>query len=157
MIFKSYILEQDIKKIENYRMFLFYGENHGLKKNFKENIKKNKKNAKVINFLQSDVIKNKSILTNEIYNKSLFEEKKIIFIDEINDKILNILEEIKDSLQDDNIYLFANILEKKSKVRNFFEKTKTCGVSACYSDNEISIRKIITNKLKTLETLTQTF
>ncbi len=151
MIFKSYILEQDIKKIENYRMFLFYGENHGLKKDFKENIKKNKKNAKVINFLQSDVIKNKSILTNEIYNKSLFEEKKIIFIDEINDKILNILEEIKDSLQDDNIYLFANILEKKSKVRNFFEKTKTCGVSACYSDNEISIRKIITNKLKTLE------
>ena len=151
MIFKSYILEQDIKKIENYRMFLFYGENHGLKKDFKENIKKNKKNAKVINFLQSDVIKNKSILTNEIYNKSLFEEKKIIFIDEINDKILNILEEIKDSLQDENIYLFANILEKKSKVRNFFEKTKTCGVSACYSDNEISIRKIITNKLKTLE------
>ena len=53
--------------------FLFYGENHGLKKDFKENIK-NKKNAKVINFLQSDVIKNKSILTNEIYNKSLFEE-----------------------------------------------------------------------------------
>ena len=69
MIFKSYILEQDIKKIENYRMFLFYGENHGLKKDFK-GIKK-KKNAKVINFLQSDVIKNKSILTNEIYNKSL--------------------------------------------------------------------------------------
>ena len=54
-------------------------------------------------------------------------------------------------MQDDNIYLFANILEKKSKVRNFFEKSKTCGVSACYSDNEISIRKIITNKLKTLE------
>ena len=77
MIFKSYILEQDIKKIENYRMFLFYGENHGLKKDFKENIKKNKKNAKVINFLQSDVIKNKSILTNEIYNKSLLKKKKL--------------------------------------------------------------------------------
>ena len=129
MIFKSYILEQNIKKIENYRMFLFYGENHGLKKDLKENIKKNKKNEKVINFLQSDVIKNKSILTNEIYNKSLFEEKKIIFIDEINDKILNILEEIKDSLQDDNIYLFANILEKKSKVRNFLKNQDLRGIS----------------------------
>ena len=58
MIFKSYILEQDIKKIENYRMFLFCGENHGLKKISKKILKK-KKNAKVINFLQSDVIKKK--------------------------------------------------------------------------------------------------
>ena len=55
------------------------------KKDLKENLKKlNKDNE--INLFQSDVIKNKNILINEISNKSLFNEK-IIFIDEVDDKI----------------------------------------------------------------------
>ena len=92
MIFKSYILEKDLKKISDQPVFLFYGENHGLKREFKENLKQLNKNNEVINLFQSDIIKNKNILINEISNKSLFNEKKVIFIDEINDKILEILE-----------------------------------------------------------------
>ena len=39
------------------------------------------------------------------------------------------------------IYLFANILDKKSKLRNFFEKSSYCSIIPCYQDNEITIKK----------------
>ena len=40
MIFKSYIVEKDILKLENFLAILFYGENLGLKDDFKDLIKK---------------------------------------------------------------------------------------------------------------------
>lgn len=74
--------------------------------------------------------------------------KKIIFVDQVNDKILNILEEeIIKSLDNEKIFLFAGILDKKSKIRNYFEKSKFCGITACYKDNEITIKKKISEKL----------
>ena len=153
MIFKSYILEKDLKIINNHSVFLFYGENHGLKKDFKENLKELNKNNEVINLFQSDVIKNKNILINEISNKSLFNEKKVIFIDEINDKILEILEEVINHVEKENIFLFADILDKKSKIRDYFEKSKKIGITACYQDNAITIRNIISNKLNSYKGL----
>ena len=147
MIFKSYILEENFQSIENLSMFLFYGENYGLKKEFKENIKNLNKSKEILNFFQDEIIKNKNILINEISNKSLFNEKKIIFINEVNDKIIDILDEIAESVQDEKIFLFADVLDKKSKLRGYFEKTKTGGIAACYQDNEITFRKIIMKKL----------
>ena len=76
MIFKSYILEQNIQPANNYKIFLFYGENQGLKKEFKKNLKIQNKNQEILNLFQDEIIKNKNILVNEIKNKSLFNEKK---------------------------------------------------------------------------------
>ena len=39
MIFKSYLLEKNIDQASSCKMFLFYGENEGLKKEFKEKLK----------------------------------------------------------------------------------------------------------------------
>ena len=153
MIFKSYILEKDLKIANNHHVFLFYGENHGLKKDFKEGLKVMNNNKEILNLFQADIIKNKNILINEISNKSLFNEKKMIFINDINDKILEILEEVFSSIQQENIFLFADNLDKKSKLRNYFEKSKKFGVSACYQDNAITIRKIITDKLRSYKGL----
>ena len=147
MIYKSYILEQSLQTINNLKMFLFYGENHGLKKEFKVNIKDLNKDREILNLFQEEVIKNKNILINEISNKSLFNEKKIIFINEVNEKIIDSLDEIAKNIQDDKIFLFADILDKKSKLRNYFEKSKIAGVAACYQDNEITFRKIIMKKM----------
>ena len=93
MIFKSYILENNLQTIENCKIFLFYGENQGLKKDFKEKLKSIYKKNDLLNFIQTDIIKNKEILLNEVSNKSLFNERKIIFIDQVNDKILDNFEE----------------------------------------------------------------
>jgi len=154
MIFKSYILEQNIQAANNYKIFLFYGENQGLKKEFKKNLKIQNKNQEILNLFQDEIIKNKNILVNEINNKSLFNEKKIIFINQVNDKILDIVDEIIKNIQDEKIFLFSDILEKKSKLRNYFEKSKSCGITACYQDNEITIRKIIMKKLNGYQGLT---
>ena len=147
MIFKSYVLEQNLKSIDDCKIILFYGENQGLKEEFKKNIKEANKNNEKLNLLQDEIIKNENLLINEISNKSLFNNKKIIFIDQVNEKILNIVEELAEDVSDEKIIIFAGNLEKKSKLRSYFEKSKLCGIVACYQDNEITIKKIITNKL----------
>ncbi len=147
MIYKSYIIEQNLNSIQNCKIVLFYGENQGLKKSFKEIIKNKEKKTEVIRLSQEDIIKNNNILNNEILNKSLFSEKKIIFIEQVNDKILNLLEKLVDAIENEKIYLFADNLEKKSKLRTYFEKDKNLGISPCYNDNELTIRKIITKEL----------
>ena len=147
MIFKSYVLEQNLKSIDDCKIILFYGENQGLKEEFKKNIKEANKNNEKLNLLQDEIIKNENILVNEISNKSLFNNKKIIFIDQVNEKILNIIEEMAEDVSDEKIVIFAGNLDKKSKLRSYFEKSKLCGIVACYQDNEITIKKIITNKL----------
>lgn len=154
MIYKSYIIEQNIAPALKHKMFLFYGENEGLKKEFKQIIKNNIKKLNIIRLYQEEVIKDKNILFNEILNKSLFEEKKVIFIEQANDKILNIVEELIDKIEDEKIFIFSSILDKKSKIRSYFEKTNDVGISACYLDNEISIKKIIENKLRNYQGLT---
>ena len=94
MIYKSYLIEQNIKSIENQNIFLFYGENNGLKKDIKDQLRIQYKDQDILYLLQDEIIKNKNILVNEISNKSLFNEKKIIFIDQTNDRILDIIDEI---------------------------------------------------------------
>ncbi len=147
MIFKSYIIEQSFSSISNCKLFLFYGENQGLKKEFKEKLKIENKDQEILNLFQDEIIKNKNILTNEVNNRSLFNKKKIIFINEVNDKILDIVDEITKNIQDERIFLFSDTLDKKSKLRSGFEKSKSYGITACYKDNEITIKKIITKKL----------
>ena len=154
MIHKSYILEKNIETLNNYKIFLFYGENQGLKKEFKENLRAKYKSKEILNLFQDEVVKNINILENEILNKSLFQEEKIIFINEVNDKILELLQASIEKIDKEKIFLFCDILDKRSKLRTYFEKSKEVGVVACYQDNEISIKKIIINKLSKFRGLT---
>ena len=39
------------------------------------------------------------------------------------------------------------MLEKRSKLRSYFEKSNNLGIVPCYNDNEITLKKIITKKL----------
>ncbi len=154
MIIKSYTLEQNFQPINKYKIFLFYGENQGLKNEFKKVLRIENKKQEILNFFQDEIIKNEDILINEINNKSLFNEKKIIFINQVNDKILNVIDKISKNIENERVFLFADVLDKKSKLRSYFEKSKTFGITACYQDNEISIRKIIMKKLNGYEGLT---
>ena len=77
MISKSYLLENNINQIDK-NLILFYGENLGLKNDFKSKIKLNNKKIKIINFTQEEVLKNEYSFFSEILNISLFEKEKII-------------------------------------------------------------------------------
>ena len=153
MIYKSYLVEQNTAALDK-KAYLFFGENLGLKNELKNEIKLNNKEAEILDFNQEEIVKNNNLILNEVNNISLFEKEKVIFIDQVDDKILEIIKEICERFNDQKIYLFSSILEKKSKIRNYFEKSDNCGAVACYTDNEIGIRKIILNKLKNYKGLT---
>ena len=147
MISKSYILEKNINQI-NKNLFLFYGENLGLKNEFKNKIKFNNSKIKIIRFTEEEILKNPENFFNEIFNISLFEEQKSYFVDHTSDKMLPFIKEIENKIGEQKIYLFSDILEKKSKLRGYFEKSEICVAVACYADTEINIKKIIQEKLK---------
>ena len=151
MQYKSYILEENFNPVE--KIFLFYGENFGLKNEFKKKIKAKYKNSKIINYYQDEIIKDETIFLNEVNNFSLFEEEKIFFINQASDKILEIILKFEKEIEDTKVYLFSEVLDKKSKLRNFFEKSKLYGITACYLDNEITIKKIIQKNLKDFKIL----
>jgi DNA polymerase III subunit delta len=154
MIFKSYLLENSLKDFLDMSAILFYGENTGLQFEFKNNIKKQFKEYDSLDLSQEEILKNNDLLYNEINNISLFGKKKIIFINSVNDKILDHFENIEPKIETDKICLFANLLDKKSKIRNYFEKKKKLGIVPCYVDNEITIKKIIHKHLKDFRGLT---
>ena len=67
---------------------------------------------------------------------------------------MDLIKEIENINSDQKfIILFSDVLEKKSKLRNFFEKSNDFAAIACYEDNEIGIRKIINESLKGYEGL----
>ena len=155
MIYKSYLIESNISTIKE-KIVLFYGENLGLKNELKIKIKNNnlKNNCEYIRFNQEEIIQDNNKIFNEISNDSLFKKKKIFFINDVTDKLYDIILNIEDLITDQEIYLFSDILEKKSKLRSNFEKSKKIAVVACYEDNEITIKSIIQSKLKDFAGLT---
>jgi len=153
MIFKSYLVEENPEILKN-NLTLIYGENLGLINAIKKIIKFNNKTNSILVFNQEDILKNHNIIFDEIQNISLFEDKKIIFVNNVSDKILQIIEEIQPSINLNKVFLFANILEKKSKIRSFFEKSGFCDIVPCYQDNEITIKKLINSELKNFNGVT---
>jgi DNA polymerase III subunit delta len=153
MIYKSYLIEQNINLLDK-NLFLFYGVNLGLKNELKDKIKFQNKNAEIINLSQDDIISNIDNFFNEILNISLFDEKKIYFINQVNDKILDAIKIIEPKIDYQKIYLISEPLDKRSKIRNYFEKSNNCGAVACYNDNEISFKKIIIERLKNYKGVT---
>ena len=77
-----------------------------------------------------------------MFNQSLFEKEKIIIINRCSDKICEIIENIIEKNSDIEIILNANILEKKSKLRNLFEKSKELIIVPTYKDNLITLADI---------------
>ena len=153
MIYKSYLIEQNINLLDK-NLFLFYGENLGLKNEIKDKIKFQNKNAEIINLSQDDIISNIDNFVNEILNISLFDEKKIYFINQVNDKILDAIKIIEPKIDSQKFYLMSELLDKRSKIRNYFEKSNNCGVVACYIDDEINFKKIIIKRLKNYKGVT---
>ncbi len=153
MIHKSYIIEQNIGKIDK-GITLFYGENLGLINDFKKLIRGFNNNSSVIRLNEEEIIKKNIIFFREINNDSLFGEKKIIFVDQVSDKILDLIQEAEKIEIEKSIYLFSSVLEKKSKLRTFFEKSNSCNIVPCYEDNETTLKKIILNDLRDFKNIT---
>ena len=153
MIIKSYEIQKKISNFLKYNLFLLYGENDGLKKDVRESIKIKIKqqddNIEFFSLYENDIIDNEENFFNSIYSGSLFSRKKIITINNATDKIIEQVKSITNKYPE-NVFLifFSNILEKKSKLRNFFETNNKILCIPCYLDNDKDLAIIASTELK---------
>ena len=156
MILKSFIVEKNIKLLDPYFATLIYGENIGLKDDLKKLIKEKYNAFEKIILNQDEIIKDDKILNEQVNNTSLFEEKKIIIINEASEKIKNILIPVLENHKEDlKIFLFCQNLDKKSSLRSYFEKNKMTGTIPCYQDTDRTLSDYVRFKLRDYDGLNQ--
>ena len=142
MIIKSF----ELKKInlDKHKIILFYGANEGLKKLAINNLIKNKNN--IYTYEENDILSDDKNFLENLFSKSLFDKEKIIIIKRASDKILKIIEEIyKRRIEDVTVIINSKNLEKKSKMRTFFEKKRELVCVAFYPDNEQTLSQLALN------------
>ena len=145
MIIKSYEANKiNIKK--NYYILL-YGKNEGFKTQAKITFLKDKNITS--NYEENEIINNPNFFFESINSKSLFENEKIINITRVTDKIFEIISEIiEKKFKDLIIILDADNLEKKSKLRSLFEKSKDLICVPFYPDTSETLSKLTFEFLK---------
>jgi len=142
MIFKFFELKN--KKLGNYNYFLLYGNNSGLIEETINNQIKTVKTNNIFNYDEDEIIKNPNMFEENILNSSFFENEKLIIISRASDKILKIIEPIiEKNIEDLTIIIKTNILEKKSKLRTFFEKNSNTICIPFYEDNSQTLAAIV--------------
>jgi len=147
MILKSFELSKINLEKNNY--FLLYGENEGFKNDVIKKIFEEKIQENPYRYEEDEIFNNKESFFNKVLSKSFFEEKKIIIISRVTERIKELIEEIIDKqVEDIKIILNSGILEKKSKLRNFFEKNKKTICIPFYNDNAQTLNVIINNFFK---------
>ena len=138
----------DLKKKANDKVsvYLLYGQNSGLIEETVDAVLKPILSKNIFYYDENDILSKTDEFKEEIFNKSFFETDKLIIINRATDKILNLIEDIIDSkIENTKIIIKTGILEKKSKLRNFFEKNKEQIVVPFYEDNYQSLMKIAQN------------
>ena len=134
MIIKSYEIGK-INFLKN-NFYLFYGENEGFKNQIIKNQLEKKFNNKIFRYEESEILTNKDSFFEKIYTKSFFEDQKLIIISRSTDKIKSVIESIiEKKISDIIIVLNSSILDKKSKLRSYFEKGKNTICIPFYADN----------------------
>ena len=142
MILKSF----EIKKIDQNinHLILFYGKNEGLKNEAIKILIKDKNN--LLNYEEKEILDNEDNFIENILSKSLFDPQKFVIIKRATDKILKIIEALHlKNLEDTTIILNSENLEKKSKLRSFFEKNKNLVCVPFYPDNDQTLSKLAYN------------
>ena len=90
MILKSFELNKI--KLNNYKFYLFYGDNEGLKEeNIKNLFEKNYKD-KIHRYEEKEILDDINIFFNSVLTKSFFDNEKLIIINRTTDKIKTIIE-----------------------------------------------------------------
>ena len=145
MIKKSFELNKI--NLKNNNIFLFYGKNEGLKNSATEYLIKNI--IKPLIYEEKEVLENSTNFLENIFTKSLFENKKFIIIKRATDKIIKIVNVLENrDIEDITILFNSEDLEKKSKLRAIFEKNKDYICIPFYPDNFQTLSKLALSFLK---------
>ena len=144
MIIKSFEINK-VNLLDN-KFILLHGKNEGLKKELISSLIQKYENDKILKYDEKEIIENPDNFYNNAINKSLFENSKIFIINRASDKLLLILEKLIDkNLTDVSFIISSNMLDKKSKLRSFFEKNKVFISIALYPDTNETLIKFTKN------------
>ena len=142
MIIKSYDLKNNLHK----DLYLFHGENDGHKEMILNELFKTNFNGNTYNYFEKEILSNLDNFYNLIFSKSFFDDEKLIIIKGITDKLGTVIEDIfEKKIEKIKIILISGILEKKSKLRNIFEKNKNLISVAFYLDNNQTLQSLALN------------
>ena len=146
MIIKNYEINKIDYKIS--KLFLLYGDNEGFKNEIIDTIYK-KRNLNRFNYYENEILKNLESFFNSISSGSLFDKEKFIVIKKASDKIKNVIDEIISKKYEDFIIVIeSDLLDKKSKLRNLFEKDKNLICIPFYPDTNQNLNAIAINFFK---------
>ncbi len=142
MIIKSFELNKI--NLEKNKFFLLYGENEGFKNEVVKNKFEKEFNQNIYRYDEKEILNNDENFLSSINTRSFFDDIKLIIISRASDKIKNLIDHILEKEIDDIVIILnAGILEKKSKLRNMFEKDKKMICIPFYADNNITLGKIV--------------
>jgi len=132
MIVKSF----EIKNKKDNKFFLFYGENQGYKNQIINDEFKKKNTEGIYCYEESEILHNKESFFTNLLSKSFFENEKLILINRATDKMRELVEEIiEKNIDGVTLILNSNTLERKSRLRSLFEKSKIAICVPFYEDN----------------------
>ena len=147
MIIKSFELQK--LKSFNLNFHLIYGNNEGIKEDIINNIYINSFEGDVLKYDEQDILSTKDDFISSLLTSSLFLSKKLIIISRASEKILNIIKEVYEKeINETTIVIKSRNLEKKSKLRAFFEKGEKTICTPVYEDDSKSLNFIIENFLR---------
>ena len=132
MIVKSF----EIKNKKDNKFFLFYGENQGYKNQIINDEFKKKNTESIYCYEENEILNNKESFFTNLLSKSFFENEKLILVNRATDKMRELVEEIiEKNIDGVTLILNSNTLEKKSRLRSLFEKSKIAICVPFYEDN----------------------
>ncbi len=147
MIIKSFELEK--LKFTQSNIHLIYGNNEGIKKDIIEKYYLKNFEGTILRYEEQEILSKKDEFISSLLTKSLFDDKKVVIVSRSTDKIINIIEDILiRSNIETKIIIKSPALEKKSKLRNLFEKGDKVICTPVYEDDNRSLNLIIENFLK---------
>jgi DNA polymerase-3 subunit delta len=151
MLLKSQELNLKKKDFFKGKIVLLYGENQDLIKDLNEQILIKFKDEHKIqkNIFEEDIIKDPQNIINYYLNGSLFDENKnILVIKNCSDKIIETINKIKNSIDENTIIINSEILLKNSKLRQFGEYDKLAVCIPCYQETKLDIIRFLTQQLQ---------
>ena len=135
--------------LDKNQYILLYGINEGAKADEISSLLLKNKDKTIARYEEKEILENNQNIYDDILSKSLFDNQKIIIINRASDKIFKFISELSEkNISDISFIINASALEKKSKLRSFFEKTKELICVPFYQDTPSSLSILTQNFLK---------
>ena len=147
MIIKSF----ELSKLNSYKfnLHLIFGNNEGIKDDIIRDFYLKKFDGEILKYDEQEIFNNKEEFLSSLFTKSLFETSKLIIISRGTDKLTSLVTEIlENTIEDVKIIIKCSNLEKKSKLRNLFEKEKNIVCTPVYEDDNRSLNSLINTFLR---------